>query len=116
MSEVAFPFVRCKADIHDGEGGYVTIDSWKPGTRAVMRWVDESEDVADAMGVMKLTEVSRHKPGRYPERVFYVRQFTDPDGRTFGKANLRMTTAQNFKRLCSGFSYKYRMATDADVD
>lgn len=114
LFQVAYPFARCKVDIHDGEGGTTTIDSWKPGTRAVMVYPDESEDVADGMGWMNLTEVSRHKPGKYPERVFYVRTFTDPDGRTFGKTHLRMTTAQNFKRLSTRFGYRFRMAGAED--
>lgn len=116
LSSVAFPFVRCKVDIHDGEGGATTVDSWRPGTRAVMVYPDDSEDVADGMGTMNLAEVSRHKPGRYPERVFYVRTFTDPDGRTFGKTHLRMTTAQNYRRLCSGHAYPFRMADGDEIE
>lgn len=106
---VAYPFVRCKAEVFDGEG-MATIDSWRPGCEA--RWEDcygNSEWFADAMGTMVLTEVSRHKPGKYPERVFYVRQFVDPDGTRFGKTNLRMTTAQRFKTLCAGYSHEYQI-------
>jgi hypothetical protein len=114
LIQVAYPFARCKVDIHDGEGGTIQIDSWKPGTRSVFVYPDDSEDVADGMGWMNLAEVSRHKPGKYPERVFYVRTFTDPDGRTFGKTHLRMTTAQNFKRLSARFNYRFRMAGEEE--
>lgn len=113
-TSVPFPFVRCKVDIHDGAGGTMTVDSWRPGTREIYVYPDDFEGIADGIGTMNLSEVSRHKPGRYPERVFYVRTFTDPEGRTFGKTHLRMTTAQNYKRLCSGHSYLYRMAADGE--
>lgn len=116
LCEVKFPFVRCKVELWDGKEGVQVVDSWRPGTRGVLVYPDSSEDVADGIGTMSLTEVSRHKPGRYPERVFYVRTFTDPDGRTFGKTKLRMTTAQNYRRLCSGHSYEYRMATAEDIE
>lgn len=116
LSAVTFPFVHCTVDLHDGEGGSMKVDSWRPGTRAVMSGPESTEDVADGLGTMNLSEVSRHKPGKYPERVFYVRTFTDPDGRTFGKTNLRMTTAQNYRRLCSGHSYPYRMANGDEIE
>lgn len=114
LIQVAYPFARCKVGIHDGEGGTIQIESWAPGTRGVFVYPDDSEDVADGMGWMNLQEVSRHKPGKYPERVFYVRTFTDPDGRTFGKTKLRMTTVQNFKRLSTRFGYRFRMANYID--
>lgn len=104
---IPYPFVRCKATIFDGEGP-AEIDSWKPGTEG--RWEDDvgnSEMFADGMGTMTLTEVSRHKPGKYPERVFYTRKFTTPDGNTFGKGALRVTTAGAFKRLCAGFRHEF---------
>lgn len=112
--KVAYPFARCTVELWDGENGTTIFDSWKPGTRPVPCGPDDSEDVADGMGWMNLQEVSRHKPGKYPERVFYVRTFTDPDGRTFGKTKLRMTTAQNFKRLSTRFGYRFRMADYID--
>lgn len=112
MNQVTFPFVRCQVELWDGKEGTRIIDSWKPGTREVMYGPESTESVADGMGTMNLDEVSRHKPGRYPERVFYVRTFTDPDGRTFGKTILRVTSAQNFRRLCTRFGYEYRMSRE----
>jgi hypothetical protein len=102
---IPYPFVRCKVEIFDGEGP-ATIDSWRPGTEDWSDYYHERR-YADAMGTMTLTEVSRHKPGKYPERVFYTRKFTTPDGTTFGKGALRVTTAGAFKRLCAGFRHKF---------
>lgn len=65
------------------------------------------------MGLMVLSEVSRHKPGKYLERVFYVRSWVTPEGHPFGKAKLRITTAANFARLCKGYRHKFALP-DAD--
>lgn len=110
LVEVPFPFVREQAQVL-GEDGFEDVISWRPGTEIVPTGPngEDSEYEADGVGVMVIEEVSRHKPGRYPERVFYVRQWIDPDGNQFGKTGLRMTTAAVFKRLCSGYMHEYRL-------
>lgn len=89
------------------------IMCWRPGTRAEHCAPDDVESVADGLGLIVLTEVSRHKPGKYPERVFYVRQWIDPEGKQFGKTDLRMTTAQAFARLCKGYRHDFEMAGES---
>lgn len=108
--EVPFPFVREEAQVI-GEDGPEDVMSWRPGTVEIPQppYGEYSDSVADGIGRMLLTEVSRHKPGRYPERVFYVRQWIDPDGNQFGKTNLRITTAAVFKRLSAGYMHEYKM-------
>lgn len=115
---VAYPFVR---DLHsfmdeDGIGKSLT---WKPGLRAVYVpafEVPDVDEVADAMGEMILTVVSVHKPGRFPTRVFFTRQWVAPDGRQFGKGKLHVATAEKFRRLARGFCVQeWRMAAPDEV-
>lgn len=111
--EAPYPFIRSEY-ISFGEDGAIEVPSWKPGTRTVPVYPDDAEDVADAMGAIVLTVVSIHKPGRYPARVFFVRQWKDPAGRLFGNNQLRITTMPAFRRLAAGFRHEFRMATAAD--
>ena len=66
--------------------------------------------IADGMGQMVLEVVSRHKPGKFPERTFFLRSFVDPNGRAFGKARLRVTTTPAFKRMAAGYRHEFEMA------
>jgi hypothetical protein len=76
---------------------------------------DDFEAVADAMGVMLITVVASYKPGRYPTRVFYTRQWCGPDGVVYGKNGLRMTTATAFARLVAGYRYPFKLPDGAEV-
>lgn len=108
---VKFPFVRCEVDVPDDdpEGvGYAKISSWTPGVEFVNVYPDDSEAVCDGEGEMVLTVVDVHKPGRFPARVFFTRSWVTPDGKTFGKGALRITTAQAFKRRAAGYMHEYR--------
>lgn len=107
--DVRFPFVRETVDL----GGPATVDGWRPGVRFELRdppYGDESESMADGEGFMRLTVVSIHKPGRFPTRVFYTRQFTGPDGKTFGKGALRIKTLDAFRRIARAYQHPYRIA------
>lgn len=106
--EIPYPFYRDKVILRDDEGSH-EISTWVPGVRYVFVPPDESEAVADALGAQLIDVVSRHKPGRFPERVFYTRKWRDPDGNEFGKPVLRVKTGAAFKRLVSGYRYDYRL-------
>lgn len=108
-----YPFVREMVPDFGGTEAGGEVMSWRPGTRSEFVYPDDAEAVADGVGSIVLTEVSRHKPGRYPERVFYVRAWIDPDGRRFGKAALRMTTATAYARLCKGYRHEFEMSESA---
>lgn len=100
-----YPFVRESITLDDEDGSQVR-ESWRPGC------VHEFEENrrsswAHGVGLMILFVVSKFKPGKYPERVFYTRQWRDPDGKTFGKAKLRITTTTNFRSLCAGYRHDY---------
>lgn len=109
---VVYPFVRCKATVFDCDGP-AEIDSWKPGVEYVLVYPDDSEAVAHGLGFMYLTVVSVHKPGRYPTRVFFTRQFERPDGKRFGRNKLHIATAEKFKRLARGYQHEYRLIVEA---
>ena len=111
---VQYPFVRVKVTLldedEDGRSG-VEVDSWQPGTRNEHVYPDDCEAVADGLGVMTLTVVSTHKPGRYPLRVFFTRTFTTPEGKTFGKTKLHIVTAEKFRRISSSYQHPFELKT-----
>jgi len=107
---VSYPFVLEEVELLDTDGP-CTTKSWRPGVEYVATgpYGDSFEPFADKMGVMRLTVVSVHKPGKYPARVFFVRQWIDPNGKLFGKTKLRMTTATVFARRARGYRDKFSM-------
>lgn len=92
-----YPFKREEVEIWDNDGAIGAI-SWVPGWYYQDSGPEDQEPAWDGEGVEIRTLVSLHKPGRYPERAFYVRQWRDPDGKVFGKTALRMTTASAFRK------------------
>lgn len=98
-----YPMIRTTYDDGDPEGG--PRESWKPGVEWVAVHPDNQRPEADAMGSVALTVISIHKPGGYPERVFYLQQWIAPDGREFGKRKLRVTTTAAFLRRARGYRY-----------
>ena len=113
--EIIYPFIKCSYELYedDGEGNYNVekIDSWRPGCELHMEpcgeYVGDEEAYADSEGVQLLEVISIHKPGKYPERVFYTRKWKTPEGKIFGKPGLKITTRQNFKRMLKGYRYDY---------
>lgn len=104
--EVIYPFCKTKFKKWDEDGEYI-IDSWKPGCNAEQYDEGGAEWYADGVGAMIIEVISTHKPGKYPERVFYLRRWRDPEGVEFGKPCLRITTTANLKRLAKGFRYRF---------
>lgn len=100
--KVQFPFVMEVATAVDEDGPY-DVPSWRPGSKH-----DDDGAHYHGVGFMILTVVSVHKPGNYPPRVFYTRKWIDPQGKTFGKNNLRVTSQGNFRRLVQGYRYRDR--------
>ena len=105
-----FPFSRTTwgKPVVDDDGGYSedVLEGWKPGVE-FEACAGEHYAVAYGLGEMILTIVSIHKPGRFPERVFYTRQWRDPDGKVFGSKKLRMTTTPTFIRRASGYKHEF---------
>ena len=103
--KVPYPFVLTIGSALDDEGPSY-FPSWKPGTEEREVYPDSSEMVYHGIGSMVLTVVATFKPPKWPTRVFYTRSWTDPQGRTFGKNNLRITTLGNFNRMKDGYRYR----------
>ena len=110
-----YPFVRTVFSgaewDNDGPHEY-QLEGWKPGCNT-----DRDDPYgsinffADATGEMILTVVSTHKPGRFAERVFYTRQWRDPDGKVFGAENkLRITSAAGFTMLTRGYRHDFEVS------
>ncbi len=107
--ETPWPFCRTTfehygADLDDPPD---IEESWRPGVEIDH---DNSSDWngpswhADAMGLMVCTVVGHGllmKPRK--NRVFYVRQWVDPDGRKFGKTIVRVLSADGFRRMVAGY-------------
>ncbi|MDF8912879.1 hypothetical protein OU568_26610 [Escherichia coli] len=107
---VSYPFFTEEVELppDDPEATQMQmVKSWRPG----VEWEQDDEyathGVAEALGEMLLTVVDVHKPGRYPTRVFYTRQWKDPNGKVFGKAGLRITTLDAFRRRLRGYMHEF---------
>lgn len=85
----------------------VMTKSWRPGVEFEQEDEGQAYGVAEAVGEMLLTVIDVHKPGRFPTRVFYTRQWKDPNGRVFGKGGLRITTLDAFRRRMRGYMHEY---------
>lgn len=108
---VVYPFTETKVSLYNEEGEYER-DSWKPGVDFDTSGPYGSREYyAHGEGEMILTVVSTHKPGKYSERVFFVRSWVDPSGKAFGKTKLRVTTSASFRSLCDGYRHPYEIDT-----
>lgn len=112
---VRYPFIRSVYHGQDdADGSDYQSECWRPGIEyADADGYHDPRPYAHGRGVQTLTVVSTHKPGRYQTRVFYTRQWTDPDGKMFGKTKLMMTTAEKFRRISQKFSVDYDVEDDA---
>jgi hypothetical protein len=106
---IKFPFYLGTHHGYDAGGDYYCDEVWIPGTKSQDVCPDDCELVADGEGEMILSIVDIHKPGRYPERVFYTRKWIDPDGDEFGATKLRIITTPTFKRRAAGYYHEYRV-------
>lgn len=111
-----YPFIRDKYQpLPEGEGKDWPNEAptWRPGVEhECTDNMGSTRSYADSMGHVQFQVISVHKPGGFSERVFYVRQWIDPDGKVFGKKNLRVTTSQAFKRLINGYRHEFEMADE----
>lgn len=111
---VPYPFCHATYIKYSDDSAGVKTDTWRPGIeyRSYMNSYQEPDDqaVADGVGYMLLEVIDIHKPGRFPERVFYTRKWETPEGKVFGKVGLRIITTPAFRRLSEGFRYEYELA------
>lgn len=110
--EIAYPFVLDDYEDIDEEGPH-TVKSWRPGVRYEQRTIHffgdvdvTSDAVCDGMGKQLIRVISTHKPGRFPMRVFYIRQWLTPTNRLFGKTNCRVASIAGFRNLIKGYRHE----------
>lgn len=114
--KVDYPFSRTEYTPPPGEdGNFNTILSWRPGIWYLPNGHDDADVLADGMGKMILSVVSIHKPGKWPARVFYVREWKTPDGKVFGKQRCKVMAQSAFKGLLRGYRHDFKMATESQI-
>lgn len=107
--EHQYPFVREDYSYCD-EDGTASIPSWKPGVRFEhIPPGGDTETLADGLGAQILTVIGTYKPGRFPLRVFFTRQWHDPDGKLFGKGACKATTINAWRSLVAGYRHQYEL-------
>lgn len=112
---IQYPFVRTTYDQID-EDGISSVPTWRPGCNVepAPPYGEDNMLLADAVGGAVFTVVDCFKPGRFPMRVFFTRQFVDPDGKTFGKGKLHIATVEKFRRLTRGYHHEYDVVSDIE--
>lgn len=101
--EIGYPFCRTTYAEWDEDGCH-NVPSWRPGVEYVEVGPEgQTEAIAHGIGKQVLEVIDVHKPGRYPTRVFYTCKWTTPDGKPFGKGDLKITTVPAFTRRTRGF-------------
>lgn len=107
--DVECPYVRTTYDHYDLDGedySATTRATWKPGIEWEACGPEDSEAVADGIGKVLYTVVSvHHLPKPYTARVFFVREWIDPDGKKFGKRTLRIMGIAAFRRRLNGYRF-----------
>ena len=102
-----YPFVRFVFHGCDNDGPFVD-DGWRPGCEIDTNDEGVRDYSADALGAMLLEVVQVVSlPGNFAPRVFYVRQWRDPDGKVFGKRLCRVTTVSAFSKLLKGYRHEF---------
>ncbi|KKM19361.1 hypothetical protein LCGC14_1656430 [marine sediment metagenome] len=102
-----YPFVRSEYETFIESGEHKeSITTWRPGVDLSEASYEEN-GFCHGEGAMMLTVVSIHKPGKYPTRIFYVRQWEAPDGTRFGKKGLQCKALAGFSLLRAGYRYAY---------
>jgi len=107
--KVEFPFYTGVHEGYDCTGDFYSRDVWIPGCKQEPVSQEDFEFVAEGLGEMVLEIIDIHKPGKYPERVFYTRRWIDPDGDEFGAGKLHITTTPTFKKRAAGYYHNFRV-------
>jgi hypothetical protein len=92
----------------------LVLSTWMPGPEPVPDGPEDHARVYDGMGKVIYTVISRHRPGKYPMRVFYLRRYTAPDGTEFGSPRLKVTTFSHFRTLLRGYRFPCRPRRDGE--
>lgn len=102
-----YPFSLYTFHGFDIDGAFSDV-GWRPGCNTDTDEQGGLDYHADALGTMLLEVVQVVSlPGNFAPRVFYVRQWRDPDGKVFGKRLCRVTTTSAFAKLTKGYRHSF---------
>lgn len=88
------------------------VERWRPGAwNTDTRGVDEALAACTAEGRVKFTVISLHRPPGYPERVFFKREFTCPDGTRYAPGKLHNCIRRKFIKDVAAFPFEYVVVT-----
>ena len=95
--------------VEGGPDPDLIFERWRPGA-----WnVDSAgEDVlmsCTALGRVKFTVISTHRPPGYQERVFFKREFTTPDGGRYAPAKLHNCIIRKFRKDVATFPFPFEV-------
>lgn len=110
----SYPFVRTVYNGYAADIGEYQDEGWRPGCDRDRSPADGIDDhTADGLGAMliQVVEVVR-LPGGFAPRVFYVRQWRDPDGKVFGKRRCRVTTTSALAKTIKGYRHEFYLDGD----
>lgn len=85
-------------------------ERWRPGAwETKYIYPDSAVAIANGVGRVKFTVVSSHRPPGYPTRVFFTRQFFQPDGEAYASSKLRNCIASKFAKDIEKFPFEYEV-------
>lgn len=99
--KVTHPF--CKYPLSDG------THAWTIGCEVEEDRTGRDTWYCHGEGKKVMTEISRHTPPGYGEKVFFSVQYIDPDGNEIGQKRLHMLGVKAFERRASGFIHDYEV-------
>ena len=109
----AFPFIRTTYDAMPDDcminAMPVEHPTWRPGVEHEQCNSGDTWSFAHGDGEVVYSVIAAFKPGKYPSRIFYLRNWIDPDGKRFGRNNLRISTTQHFRMLLKGYRHDYEI-------
>ncbi len=97
--DIEFPFHWVDTSSGEEDGWWKAGIRWQDGATPF----DEQTAYADGPGRMLITVKDRLKPKGYEGRVFYTRQFIDPEGQKCGDTRLRVATEKMFAKIAKGY-------------
>lgn len=84
-------------------------ERWRPGAWDKETCGEDVKSYANAVGKVRFTVVSIHRPPGYPTRVFYTRQFFLPDGKSYASGSLKNSVISKFRRDVRAFPFAYEI-------
>ena len=89
-------------------------ERWRPGAWNVDSAGEDALTSCTALGRVRFTVVSTHRPPGYQERVFFKREFTTPEGKIYAPAKLHNCIARKFRKDIAAFPFPFVVEYSAD--